>query len=118
VSTSSDQIIDTHIDDLIGIAPEESTLDWIEQSIEKTVELEKSGRPTKVLGIELSWNKNNTEVILTQRALIESIHQRHGRSGTKSSLPLNERFYAPRTNEEQAPQKEYQSLIRGLLFIV
>jgi len=47
VSASGDQIIGTHVDDLIGIAPEESTLDRIEQSIEKTVELEKSGRPTK-----------------------------------------------------------------------
>jgi len=115
VSASGDQIIGTHVDDLIGIAPEENTLDQIEQTIEKTVELEKSGRPTKALGIELSWN--NTEVILTQRALIESIHQRHRRSGTKSSLLLDERFFAPRTDEEQAPQKEYQSLIRGLLFI-
>ena len=115
VSTSGDQIIGTHVDDLIGIAPEESTLDWIEQSIKKTVELEKSGRPTKALGIELLWN--NTEVILTQCALIESIHQRYGRSGIKSSLPLDERFYASRTDEEQAPQKEYQSLIGGQLFI-
>jgi len=106
VSASGDQIIGTHIDDLIGIAPEESTLYRIEQSIEKTVELEKSGRLTKALGIELSWN--NTEVILTQRALIESIYQRHGRSGIKSSLLLDERYYTPRTaDEEQAPQKEY-----------
>jgi len=118
VSASGDQIISTHVDDLIGIAPEESTLDRIEQSIEKTIELEKSGRPTKALGIELSWNKDNTEVILTQRALIESIHQRHRKSGTKSSLPLDERHYAARiADEEQAPQKEYQSLIGGLLFI-
>ena len=109
VSASGDQIIGTHVDDLIGIAPEESTLDRIEQSIEKTVKLEKSGRPTKALGIELSWNKNNTEVILTQRALIELIHQRHRRSGTKSSLLLDERYYATRTadDSEKAPQKEY-----------
>jgi len=118
VSASGDQIIGTHVDDLIGITSEENTLDWIEQSIEKTVKWEKSGRPTRALGIELSWNKDNTEVILTQYALIESIHQRHRKSGTKSSLPLDERYYAPRTDdEEQALQKEYQSLIRGLLFI-
>jgi len=54
VSASGDQIIGMHVDDLIGIAPEENTLDWIEQAIEKTVELEKSGRPTRALGIELS----------------------------------------------------------------
>ena len=109
MSANGDQIIGTHVDDLIGIAPEESNLDRIEQSIEKTVELEKSGRPPKVLGIELAWNKNNTEVVLIQRALIESIYQKHGKGGIKSSLPLDEWYYIPRISEEEQAEAKQES---------
>jgi len=65
-STDGQLIIGSHVDDLLGIAPTEADLDKAEKSVEKSVELDKRGRPSLILGIELSWNKENTEVILTQ----------------------------------------------------
>jgi len=46
-------IAGTHVDDLIGIAPTEEDPDQAEKSVEKTVELDKRGKPSKMLGMEL-----------------------------------------------------------------
>jgi hypothetical protein len=43
------------VDDLIGIVPTNEAFDKIEASIEKYVELEKRGKPKKVLGMEVNW---------------------------------------------------------------
>jgi len=47
-------IIGTHVDDLVGIAPTDRDLDIIETSYEKYVELDKRGKPNRMLGMELS----------------------------------------------------------------
>ena len=93
------------MDDLIGIAPTEKELDDLEKSIEATVELEKRGKPRKLLGMELTWKKD--EVILTQKLLIENMEktypQNHGGSGKKGSLPIDdELFKAPDPELDEA----------------
>jgi len=72
-STNGKTIIGTHVDDLIGIAPQGKDLDEVEASCEKSVELEKRGIPRKILGMEAAWNQERSEVILTQKSLIETI---------------------------------------------
>lgn len=71
-------LIGTHVDDLIGIAPQGATLDEIEKSIQASVELEKRGKPGKILGMELTSKQDS--VILTQKLLTETM--------TKTHLPL------------------------------
>jgi transposase InsO family protein len=111
-------ILGTHVDDFLAIGTP-TTLQRINQSIEHHVELENKGRPTKMLGIEMTWAKNYSEVLLTQCALIEKLAQRHEINGNKNSLPLETRFFTQQTTESSEPcnQTEYQSLIGGLLFI-
>jgi len=40
-------------------------LDGAEKAVEKKVQLEKRGRPSKMLEMELHWQGGQTEVILT-----------------------------------------------------
>lgn len=47
-------IIGTHVDDLLRIAATEKELNHIERRIEATMELEKIGKPSKMLGMELT----------------------------------------------------------------
>jgi len=114
-------IIGSHVDDLIGIALTEANLDKAERSVEKYIELDKRGRPSQILGIELSWSKEG--VILTQKSLIEMIERTHlvqenGKAGGRHSLPLNPERYATSTdNQDLTEQKPYQALVGGLLFI-
>jgi len=68
-----DNIIGTHVDDLIGIAPQGKGLDKVEASCKKSVELEKRGKPRKIVGMEAMWNQEETEVIITQKSLIETM---------------------------------------------
>ena len=62
-------IIGTHVDDLLGFAPTEEDLNHIEKAIDKEVELDQRGSPSKMLAMELQWQQK--EIILTQTALIE-----------------------------------------------
>jgi hypothetical protein len=68
---SSELAIGLWVDDLIGIAPTNEALVKIEASIEKYVELEKRGKPKKVLGMEVNWVSGH-EIVLTQTGLIEN----------------------------------------------
>ena len=56
-SSNGQLIIGSHVDDLLGIALTETDLDKVEQSVEKHVELDKRGKPSKLLGMELTWKK-------------------------------------------------------------
>jgi hypothetical protein len=91
-------------------------LNEVEQRIENHVELDKHGKPKKMLGIELHWGKD--EVLLTQQGLIESLAQQHGVSGVKHSLPLDPQYFAPRNELDEACNKTtFQQIIGGLLFV-
>jgi len=81
------------------------------------VELDKRGRPSNMLGMELHWSKG--QVILTQTRLIESMVAQHlsGNHGGKHSLPSDPNAYLPSENDEGNPPPNYQSLIGGLLFL-
>ena len=50
-------IIGAHVNDLIGTAPTEMDLDQAEKAVEKRVELDKRGRPSNMLGMELHWSE-------------------------------------------------------------
>lgn len=56
-TTKSGTTVGTHVDDLLGIGPKDE-LDHIESGIEERVELDKRGKPAKMLGVELSWGKD------------------------------------------------------------
>ena len=118
-------IISTHVDDMMACGSKE-VLDDVETSIEKTVELEKLGLPTKLLGMELTWSTNygDRSVKLTQRNSIEKLEKEHGLTSQtipKKSLPLNPAMYNPPSPEDEAlneeGKKKYQSLVGSLLYI-
>ncbi|KAI6246692.1 hypothetical protein HI914_04276 [Erysiphe necator] len=53
-SETHDALLGTHVDDLLAVGPQD-LLDSIERGIEKHVELDKRGKPKKMLGVELKW---------------------------------------------------------------
>jgi len=57
ISSDGQLIIGSHVDDLIGTAHAAANLDKAERSAEKHIELDKRGRPSQMLEMELSWNK-------------------------------------------------------------
>ena len=113
-------IISTHVDDMPGFGPTDKALDKLEKDIEKRVELDKMGLPTKLLGMELSWN--NESVKLSQKQSIEKLAKEHKTQVTipRRTFPLNLENYAKGQElEKLAPQelKNYQSLVGSLLYI-
>jgi hypothetical protein len=115
LSPSSELAIGSWVDDLIGIAPTNETLDKIEASIEKYVELKKRGKPKKVLGMEVNWISDH-EIILTQTGLIENPALAHGITGVKHSLPIEPTCYEPDC-ASPVNQKEFQAIVGSLLYI-
>jgi len=118
VNKEGSVIIGTHVNDLLSIAPNEKLLNDVEHKAEEHIELEKRGNPEKLLGMELQWNKEGTQVIMTQKALIESMTKAHlpNNPQPKKSLPSDRAMFIEE-GEKLANPKPYQSLIGGLLYI-
>ena len=115
-------IVSTHVDDMLACGPNKE-LDIVEKAIERKVELDKIGLPTKLLGMELTWTNDNKRVMLTQTNAIERLTKEHvvmNEIPTKS-LPLNCDFYEAPQNQKEKPQyteiTKYQSLVGSLLYI-
>jgi hypothetical protein len=109
-------LLGTHVDDLLGIAPLEQILDGIEQKIERYVELEKRGNPTKMLRVEFECMEFG--IVSTQHNLIETIIEGHGVAGAKQSLSINRSWLEARDNtDKRCNQKQYQSMIESLPYI-
>jgi hypothetical protein len=92
-------------------------LDEIEQIIEKQVELDKRGKPEKMLGIELTWNDNSDEVLLTQKGLIETLAKQYGIVGVRTSMPSAPHYFATESESQPADKIRYQQIAGGLLFV-
>ena len=116
-------IISTHVDDMMAIAATENQLDDIEVAIERHVELDKLGIPKKLLGMELTWEKDNKSIKLTQKTSIGNLEKEHDLPALNiptKSLPLNPSlFEPPREGEEVtlSQLQKYQSLVGSLLYI-
>ena len=114
--------IATHVDDMAGFATTKEALDKIELAIEKHIELEKLGIPTKLPGMELTWGPEYTWVKLTQKTAIGNLAKEFKVPNVvipTKSLPLNTNDYAPLAKEERADpelQKKYQSLCKSTVF--
>jgi hypothetical protein len=109
LSPSNELAIGSWVDDLIGIAPTNEALDKIEGSIEKYVELEKRGKPKKVLGMEVNWVSDH-KIVQTQTSLIENLALAYCITGVKHSPPLEPACYEPDCTGP-ANQKEFQAIL-------
>ena len=108
-------IISTHVDDMAGYGTP-AALAAFEKAVETEVELEKLGQPTKLLGMELMWNKDGS-VKLTQRDSIEKLIKEHNISIPRHSLPSNLETFEYCESELLPDATRYQSLVGSLLYI-
>ena len=117
---STNIIISTHVDDMAGYGTP-AALSTFEKAVEQEVELEKLGKPTKLLGMELTWTEENKAVKLTQKDSIGRIMKEHSIMKIPNrTIPLNLEGYEPPTGREILTKEEttkYQSLVGSLLYI-
>jgi hypothetical protein len=112
-----ESLIGTHVDDFLAVGKPKN-LDYIEQGIQRHVELDKRGRPQKMLGIEMTWEKNGSGVLLTQSGLIENLAKKHGIVGVKTSMPLAQHYFSTITETDIPCDKMmYQQMVGGLLYL-
>jgi hypothetical protein len=112
-----ESLIGTHVDDFLAVGKPKN-LDYIEQGIQRHVELDKRGRPQKMLGIEMTWKKNGSGVLLTQSGLIENLAKKHGIVGVKTSMPLAQHYFSTITETDIPCDKMmYQQMVGGLLYL-
>ncbi|KAI5781316.1 hypothetical protein DFH27DRAFT_529309 [Peziza echinospora] len=57
------QIVGSLVDNLVAIAPNDDILDKTGHELGKTVTLEKQGRPTKLLGMEVHWDELGSRLV-------------------------------------------------------
>ena len=91
-----------------------------EEAVEKEVELDKLGRPTKLLGMELTWNKELDSVKLTQKDATGKLMIEHAiPNSSRLSLPSNPSYYMNHDYDQEKLQDPtvYQSIVGSLLYI-
>ena len=110
---NKDLIVSTHVDDMARYGTI-TALEAFEKAVESEVELEKLGRPTRLLGMELDWGKDYIQ--LTQKDLIGKLATEHQiPPNPRKSLPSNPLNYE---QEEKLPDPtKYQSIVGSLLYI-
>lgn len=113
--TTQDALLGTHVDDIIGFGTQDA-LENNKKGIEKHVELDKRGKPKKMLGIEMKWEDGGNTVVMTQTMLIESLSKQHNVIA-KASLPQDRTYFEENSQIEPADSRNYQQIVGGLLFI-
>ena len=115
-SSKEDLIVSTHVDDMAGDGTT-AALAAFKKAVESEVELNKLGQPTKLLGMELTWE--NGTVRLTQQDSIGKLVKEHEIPVIPNrSIPLDPTGYAePNDNEILSDPTKYQSLVGSLLYI-
>ena len=112
-------IIITHVDDMAGYGALTALITF-EKAVEREVELEKMGQPTKLLGMEITW-KEDGSVKLTQQDSIGKLIKEHGiQKLPNRSLPVNSKGFEVPHKQEVLPPNEvtrYQSLVGSLSYI-
>ena len=113
-------VVSTHVDDMAGYGTL-TALTTFEKAVESEVELEKLGRPTKLLGMELTWERDGS-VKLTQQDSIGKLIKEHGiQEIPNKSIPTDSTGYSIPTetnnNEFLQDPTKYQSLVGSLLYI-
>ena len=73
---TKDLVVSTHVDDMAGYGTPEA-LKAFEKAVENEVELDKLGRTTKLLGMELTWSQDLNSVKLTQKDAIGNLMIEH-----------------------------------------
>ena len=110
-------IVSTHVDDMAGYGTLQA-LQAFEKAVEKEVKLEKLGKPTKLLGMEIEWGPQNSWAKLTQRDSIDKLTKEYAIPVLPNrSIPLNLEGYAEPTETELINPTKYQSLVGSLLYI-
>jgi hypothetical protein len=112
-----ESLIGIHIDNFLAVGKSKN-LDYIVQGIQRHVELDKQGRPQKMLWIEMTWKKNSSRVLLTQSGLIENLAKKHGKVGIKTSMPLMPHYFSTITQMDTlCDNMMYQQIVGGLLYL-
>ena len=108
-------IVSTHVDDMAGYGTT-AALTAFEKAVEREVELEKLGRPTKLLGMELTWEEDGSVKLTQQDSIGKLVKEHEIQEVPNKSIPTNPEGYKEGTESIQDPTK-YQSLVGSLLYI-
>ena len=110
-----DLIVSTHVDDMVGYGTSEA-IKAFEKAVESEVELDKLGKPTKLLRVELTWERSSVK--LTQKDAIGKLMVEHSiPNSPRLSLPSNPSYYKPNDNKRLQDPTKYQSIVGSLLYI-
>ena len=116
-SPKGDLTICTHVDDMAGYGTPEA-LEAFEKTVESEVELDKLGKPTKLLGMELTWNKHGSVKLTQKDAIGKLMIEDSIPNSPRLSLPSNTSYYDQKNNQEKLQDPTiYQSIVGSLLYI-
>lgn len=115
-------VLSVYVDDMLMMATSPEALNSSIKNLGKEVELKDLGEPTYILGIEVSHDKNNKTLTISQKKYIDEILRRYKMEDSKPvKTPMDA---ASRNNDSEGVTASkvlnapYQNLIGNLMYLV
>ena len=115
------EILTVWVDDLMLFTNDDAAMTHLIADLREMFEITDLGEPGKIVGIEITINKETGEVKLTQTKYIEALLTKYGlenANGVAVPMDPNIKFEKPETSSDpQDRSNTYASLIGSLMFI-
>ena len=85
-------VVTTHVDDMAGYETP-AAFKAFEKAVETEVEVEKLGQPTKLLGMELTWEKDGSVKLTQQDSIGKRIKEYGIQEVSNKSIPTDPTGY-------------------------
>jgi hypothetical protein len=119
-SADGTEIITVWVDDLLLFSDHASLMNQLKEQLKSILDVTDLGEPKKIVGIEITRDRQNRSVQLSQTKYIESILQKQGlQSCNPVGMPLDPKIMLEKeeTDQEGNRSNGYASLVGSLMYL-
>ena len=115
--------ITLYVDDIHLIGPDKEYIDSVKANIASHYKIKDLGPTVSYLGLEISRNRANRTLTISQKTYVESVLEAHGMADCKPALtPMETGIVLQKSDEEYTPSQDfttrYQSMLSSIIYIM
>ncbi|SLM41329.1 Reverse transcriptase, RNA-dependent DNA polymerase [Lasallia pustulata] len=115
--------ITIYVDDIHLIGPDKEYIDSVKANIASHYKIKDLGPTVSYLGLEISRNRANRTLTISQKTYVESVLEAHGMADCKPALtPMETGIVLQKSDEEYTPSQDfttrYQSMLSSIIYIM
>ncbi|CAI7867069.1 unnamed protein product [Closterium sp. NIES-54] len=110
-----------YVDDLVFATADTEALAHVKSELQKRHTCTDLGEPTSYLGLQITWDRAQRTITLTQSHMVQQVLQRFGftySSPQSTPLPTGHSLSAPPSDESVKPSGPYPELVGCLIYLM